>query len=337
MKVNIIARTNGVGLDRDVDLISKALTTAGDFDITVSSCRANGKLRKKKHLKKFDVTVSHYRSISPFRRIFPYRQRYDANIFLERVYPRWFGSAEQNFLIPNQEHFPHRLLGNLKHIDHILCKSKHAEEIFSQHSNSTHFTGFTSTDLIDESVRPDYQSFFHLAGRSTQKGTDTILALWGKNPAWPLLTILQCKENAPSFVPKNVRLITDYIPHEEIKRHLNSHGIHLCTSSSEGWGHYIVEAMSCRALVVTTDGPPMNEIISPERGVLAPWHRQEPRHLGTDWHVDPNKLEQLINELLLMPQDQKQRYGEHARTWFEENDTRFNQCLPETIGALIAD
>ena len=124
MKVNIIARTNGVGLDRDVSLIHDALSSADNFEIT----------------------VSHYRSISPLRRIFPLQQRYDVNIFLERVYPRWFGSAAKNLLIPNQEHFPHRLLESLQHIDHVLCKSRHAEEIFNQHSNNVHFTGFTSTD-----------------------------------------------------------------------------------------------------------------------------------------------------------------------------------------------
>lgn len=313
MKINIIARTNGVGLDRDVDLIHQALAHAGGFDIT----------------------VSHYRSISPFRRLFPSRKQYDVNIFLERVYPRWFGSAKTNLLIPNQEHFPRRLLGSLSNIDHILCKSRHAEEVFKEHGGNTRFVGFTSTDLLDESVQPDYQSFFHLAGRSTQKGTDTILALWKKNPTWPLLTIVQCEKNAPAEVPGNVRLITDYIPHEEIKHHLNSHGIHLCTSSSEGWGHYIVEAMSCRALVVTTDGPPMNEIISPERGVLVPWHRHEPRHLGTDWHVDPVKLETLINELLLMPDAKKRQFGQKARDWFEVNDARFAEVLPQTIVELL--
>ena len=314
MKINIIARTNGVGLDRDVDLINKTLSSTEGFD----------------------VTVSHYRSISLLRRLFPPPQKYDVNIFLERIYPRWFGSARANILIPNKEHFPHRLIGNLKYIDHIFCKSRHAKEIFEKHHQSVRFTGFTSTDLLDKDVAPDYQKFLHLAGRSTQKGTATILELWKNNPSWPQLTIVQCKENAPAEVPDNVRLITEYIPHEEIKQLLNSHGVHLCTSSSEGWGHYIVEAMSCKAVVVTTDGPPMNEIISPERGILVPWYRQEPRHLGTDWHINPDKLEQNINKLLIMPGETKQRYGQKAREWFDANDLKFSKYLPETISQLFS-
>jgi len=313
LSINIIARTNGVGLDRDVDLIHDTLTTAG-----------------------FDVTISHCRGISPLRSIFPGKAQFDTNIFLERAFPRWFGSARQNLLIPNQERFPIRHLKHLKHIDRILCKSRHAEDIFSGLAYPTQYIGFTSSDLLDDSIQPDYQSFFHLAGKSTLKGTETILNLWKKHPEWPQLTIVQCKENAPSNTPGNVRLITDYIPHEEIKQHLNSHGVHLCTSLSEGWGHYIVEAMSCRAVVVSTDAPPMNELITPARGITVPYHHSEPRHLGTNFHVDPDKLEQLIKELLLMPVEQKAALGNHARTWFEQNDADFRSTLPRIIKEIVS-
>ncbi|MCP5538050.1 MAG: glycosyltransferase family 4 protein [Akkermansiaceae bacterium] len=311
--INIIARTNGVGLDRDVDLIHKALSSAG-----------------------FKVTVSHCRAISPLNRLLPGKPRFDANIFLERVFPRWFGTAKTNLLIPNQERFPHRHLKHLKQIDHILCKSRHAEEIFTQLGHATRYISFTSTDLRDDSLQPDYQSFFHLAGRSTLKGTETILKLWCSHPEWPTLTIVQCQENAPEHVPDNVRLITDYIPHEEIKTQLNSHGIHLCTSLSEGWGHYIVEAMSCGAVVVTTDAPPMNELITPARGVAVPYHQSEPRHLGTNFLIDPRKLETIIQELLLMPAEQKKALGAHARTWFEQNDRDFSTKFPQVVAELTS-
>jgi len=311
--INIIARTNGVGLDRDVDLIHAALSSAG-----------------------FEVTVSHCRRISPLNRILPSKPKFDANIFLERVFPRWFGTAKSNLIIPNQERFPHRHLKHLKHIDHVLCKSQHAEEIFTKLGHSTRFIGFTSSDLLDERIQPDYQSFFHLAGRSTLKGTEPILQLWEKHPEWPELTIVQCKENAPEKVPANVHLITDYIPHDEIKKHLNTHGIHLCTSLSEGWGHYIVEAMSCRAAVVTTDAPPMNELITPARGIPVPYCHSEPRHLGTNFHIDSQKLESNIQDLLLMAPEKKQSYGNNARSWFEQNDHSFRENLPLVIEKILS-
>ena len=190
--------------------------------------------------------------------------------------------------------------------------------------------------MFDETTQKDYQSFFHLAGRSTLKGTETILKLWEKHPEWPLLTIVQCKENAPQSAPENVRLITDYIPHEEIKQHLNTHGIHLCTSLSEGWGHYIVEAMSCKAVVITTDAPPMNELVTPATGIPVPYHHSEPRHLGINFHIDPDKLEQNILQLLTMSPDKKAEYGQQARDWFLKNDTRFKQSLPNTLQKILS-
>ncbi|MFK7911578.1 MAG: glycosyltransferase [Akkermansiaceae bacterium] len=310
-RINIIARTNGVGLDRDVDLIYHCLTTAGH-----------------------DVTVSHCRGISLLRSLFPGKATFDVNIFLERVFPRWLGTAKKNILIPNQERFPKRHIQRLKKIDHILCKSQHAEEIFSNYGQSE-YIGFTSTDMFDESIKKDYQSFFHLAGRSTLKGTETILKLWESHPDWPTLTVVQCEENAPESVPGNVHLITEYIPHEEIKRHLNTHGIHLCSSLSEGWGHYIVEAMSCRSVVITTDAPPMNELISPATGIPVPHSSSAPRHLGTNFHIDSRKLEQNITRLLQMPPEQKTQYGDNARDWFLENDARFQKVLSNSIQKIL--
>jgi len=310
--INIIARTNGVGLDRDVDLIHDTLANAG-----------------------WDVTVSHCRARSPLRRLLPETPRYDVNLFLERVFPRWFGASKKNLLIPNQERFPQRHLKHLKKIDQILCKTRHAETIFSDLGYQTQFISFTSTDLLNPSISPDYQSFFHLAGRSTLKGTDTILNLWEKHPEWPKLTLIQCKENAPSEVPSNVNLITDYIPHEEIQSLLNQHGIHLCTSLSEGWGHYIVEAMSCKAVVVTTDAPPMNELITSDRGFPVEYITSKPRHLGINYHIDSDKLELQIKHILNLSVKEKQTLGEQARQWFEGNDKTFRQTFPEIITKAI--
>src|SRR5690606_11864581 len=108
-------------------------------------------------------------------------------------------------------------------------------------------------------------------------------------------------------------------------------GVHLCPSLSEGWGHYIVEAMSCRAVTLTTDAPPMNELVAPDRGVTVPWNRQESRHLGWNFHADPAALEREIVRLIAMPETDKAAIGTRARAWFEQNDRGFAKRL---LGAM---
>jgi len=150
--VDIILRANGVGLDHDVDAPLHSTLTATNVD----------------------VTISHSCGISPLRRMLSSKPKFGASIFLERAFLRWLGSAHKNLLILYQERFPRRHLKHLKHIDRVLCKSHHAEDIFSGLGYPTQYIGFTSTDLLNPSMTPDYQSFFHLAVRSTPNGTETI-------------------------------------------------------------------------------------------------------------------------------------------------------------------
>lgn len=310
--INIVARTNGVGLDNDVSLLKTILELAGH-----------------------SVSFSHCRSRKSYHNWLPQAHLYDANIFLERIFPVWSRAAKTNILIPNQERFPKRHLKRLKYVDHVLCKSHHAKNVFSTHFNSTHYIGFTSKDRYADNIQPNYSQFFHLAGSSTLKGTATVLELWEAHPEWPTLTLLQHKKNAPERVPNNVNLITDRISDCELTKLANTHGIHLCPSRSEGWGHYIVEAMSCTALVVTTDAPPMNELVNTSRGVIISYDKSSPRHLGTNYQVDKVQLEAGIQDIISMPCDKKLRTGKKAREWFIENHNAFQVELTKLVNSII--
>lgn len=280
------------------------------------------------------VTLSPSRGIPAYHRWIPAKKRFDANIFMERVFPRWLSTAERNFLIPNQERYPLRHLRLLKGIEQVLCKSQHAKGIFERVGAKVQFIGFTSEDRNRDQVAPDYRKFFHLAGRSTLKGTETLLEIWAKHPEWPTLTLVQHKENAPEQVPANVELISKYLDDGELKDLQNQHGIHLCPSRSEGWGHYIVESMSVSAVTVTTDGPPMNELVDSSRGVLIPVEKSEPRHLGTNFYADPIKLEAAIAKLITTPVEDLAWMGGKAREWFEQNQRDFQENLKQWVSTL---
>ena len=286
----IVGRSNNYGLTRDLNIIADAIAGTG---ATVA------------------LAGPRQRRISDFL----FRKKHARHILhVERAFPFWFTAADENWLIPNQERFPRRHLARLARIDRVLAKTRHAEAIFSAYAKSVAYLGFASEDRSDRTVTKDWTRFFHLAGGSTLKGTEDILALWGAHPEWPQLVLVQKLGNAPPIVPANVTLIPGFISDAELKGWQNACGIHLCPSRAEGWGHTILEAMSVGAVTLTTDAAPMNEHVTPATGLLVAIARSEPRHLGVCYHVDRGALEAAIESVLRMPDSEKAQLGSAART-----------------------
>ena len=308
MRYLIVSRRNGFGLDRDVGILKGALAQAG-----------------------IDAAVARPRDLGLVSALGG-REMADRIIHVERVHWRWLNAAAEHFVIPNQERVPPRQLRALKRVDHVLAKTRHAELIFSALDLATTLVGFTSDDCRVAGIAKDWSRCLHVAGRSTMKGTEDLIAAWAGHAAWPELVIVQDPSMPRPEVPGNVTLLRTYMDADELRRLQNVCGIHLCPSRSEGWGHTISEAMSCGAVVITTDAPPMNEIIDESIGVLVPFERRESRHLGQCYFVNGQELERRIEEVLAMAADAKAHMGQAARQRFEENDRRFRA----RIGAFFA-
>ncbi len=294
----IIARSNAYGLTQDAGILGDAIEVAGGRCAHVA--RTSAPLRSRL-----------------------LRARLARHAFhIERAFPRWFPAAERHFLIPNQERFPRRHLSRLRGIDHVLAKTRHAQAIFEALDVPTTHVGFTSRDRRIEGTRKDNR-ILHLAGGNTLKGTEDILRLWARRPDWPELVLVQKRDNAPASTPANVTLHAGYLDEGTLRDLQNTCRIHICPSRSEGWGHTIVEAMACGALVITTDAPPMNEHVTSDVGMLVRHARDEPRHLGTSYFVDPSALEQAIDQALALPEAELTRRGAAARRAFERLNADF--------------
>jgi GR25 family glycosyltransferase involved in LPS biosynthesis len=252
-------------------------------------------------------------------------------IHLERILPGLRGAAEETVMIPNQEWFKPRHVSRLPSIDRVLAKTREAERIFYGLGCNTFLLGFSSPDRNDPSIRPDFGRFFHLAGGSFLKGTARLVRVWARHPEWPELTIVKSAGTPLVDVPDNVRLITDYLSDDELKNLQNSCGVHLCPSEVEGWGHYIVEGLSCGAVVVTTDAAPMNELIDRDFGVLVGYDKTEPRKLGTRYMVEEDALERAVTGLLAMDDGIKAEMGQKARLRYDALDAAFRQNVSELL------
>ena len=326
IRVNLIARDNGFGLSRNLKLLKDALAEAG-FEVTISGIR-RGALRKALHPLKL-------RTHTLARRLGGRgAQRWDVNLMLERVRPEYLPTARCNVLMPHPEWFDERDRAWLPRLDRAFVLTHHAQPIFEALGLRTDYTGFTSEDRLDAAV-PRERAFFHLAGRSSNKGTDTLLAAWRKHPEWPRLTVLQSPRVAREVVSApNIVHRVDYIPDAELKHLQNAHRFHLCPSETEGFGHYLVEAMGVGAVTVTLDAPPMNEMVTPERGALIPYSRTDTQGLATTYFYDGAALETAIERLLATPDAELERLGKAARAWFEGNDRAFRARIAEAVRTL---
>ncbi|HTY62865.1 MAG TPA: glycosyltransferase family 1 protein [Acidobacteriota bacterium] len=308
----VIGKKNNFGLTKDSDLLVRAMQAEN----------LGGPIQ---------IVRPHDRSL--VNRVLGRRWAKTA-IHLERAFPAWFSAADLQILIPNQERFPHRHIRRLKNIGQVLCKSRYAVEIFQHYGVKTEYLGFTSEDRSDRSVEKDWNGILHLAGGSTLKGTEDILTLWNLHPEWPVLHLIQKDALAPKTVPPNVDLITRYLPDRELRTMQNRNGIHLCPSRGEGWGHHIVEGMSTGCLVLSVDAPPMNEHVDASTGLLVPYVRTEPRHLGTCFFPDLSALEAQIAHAIAMPHEEKARFGRAARLAFERIDREFSGRLKRFFDSL---
>lgn len=318
MRISVIGRDNGAGLSRDMQLLADALRNAG----------ANTRTWGLPHRGRLAEWAT--RATWALR-----RPAFDLNVMLERIRPEFFGAAKRNVLVPNPEYFRPQDRRSLPGVDAAWVKTRHAERLFNELGVRTHYIGFTSPDRLLADV-PRERAFFHGPGRSGNKGTQALLALWARHPHWPMLTVVWRRKRVDvSTLPANVRLVREHLDDAAYQRLQNAHLFHLCPSQTEGFGHYLVEAMSCRAVVVTLDAEPMNELVTAERGVLVGAKNSGTQDLATLYEADEASMEQAIEQCIAMDAASMIQLGANARAWFEANQAGFAERLRGAAGALL--
>lgn len=257
------------------------------------------------------------------------------NVHCEQIAERFIACAHRNVLIPNQEWAWPRTLELLGRMDAIFCKTRYATGIYAAHGNAV-FTGFSSHDRHDSRVDKDFGAFLHVAGKSQQKGTRTLASLWSRHPEWPTLHIVSRRQGLLDGIVGGNIVHVEHLAPAELRTLQNRCGVHLCPSEAEGYGHSIGEGLGTGALVLTTDAPPMSELVTPERGVLVPFASRQTQGLGSNFYVDEGALEAAIVRILGMDRAALQACSAAARGWFLENRQAFVTQLTEAVQALAA-
>ncbi|HEY0229961.1 MAG TPA: glycosyltransferase [Dokdonella sp.] len=328
-RIHIVARDNGAGLSQDIGILARALDEAG-ADVSIS---AIGDSRARNMVRNVRLRTSLLRQRWKEGAV---RGRFDVNLVLQHVPAKYLELARRNALIPNPEWFPREYQRHLPAIDSVLAKTHHAEAIFRNLGCHTEFVNFTSADRRVADL-PRELTFLHVAGRSGLKGTQPLVDLWQRRPHWPLLTVVQREKLRLADAPRhNLHFVTRYLHDEELRELQNRNTFHLCPSETEGFGHYLVEGLGVGAIVLATDAPPMNEIVTAERGILVPYHSAGTQDLATTYQVDQDALEVGVERMLALDAGERATLRENARAWYESNDGDFRRRLAAAVERLAA-
>ena len=245
--IRILCPDNGSGLSRDAAIIQRTLNERLP-DVEVEWLDTRG-------------------GIVP-------RGTVDVQLHLEIVDERTLKSGLVNVLIPNPEWFFRNWISTLRSFDYVFCKTHHAAHVMKSYwvpQDRIVYTGFTSVDMMrkDQYRIP---MFAHFAGVSEAKGTNEVIQAFKQMPDIRLTVYARgVNERRCERLTKgvnNIDVVSGKLKEEDYAIELNKHLFHVCPSTYEWFGHYINEARSVGALIITTNAEPMNELVNNTHGLL---------------------------------------------------------------------
>jgi len=236
---------------------------------------------------------------------------------------------------------------NRNEVDILLAKSRDAEKRLRNGFQNIQvvYTGFASKQ-IDRLCAPDFSKSLHVKGYASQKGSNVIFDMYRndiRSELPPCVCTMRSSDKAMplfiSHISSTCKVVIRNIEQRAMDKMSSRFGIHLCPSIREGFGHYIFGPMSIGSLVVTSDAPPMNEIVDPDCGVLVPAQILD-RGLYVDAVVSPKALKESLMNLKAMTSDEKAKMSSLAvqkaaslRSDFEMTFGFFIQALVSSITA----
>lgn len=295
MRVQLISKDNGVGLSHDVRVMEIAVRAAYP-DAEVVFC---------------DWQTPHK------------GQRADINVFLELLSASFLHLARRNVYVPNPEWYYSHLWGAaLPRVTEVWAKTRDCEAIFQRLHRRVKYSGWTSEVAPSKGERME-KRLLHVAGASSAKGTQQVIdAVAGLPDVRITLITRQERKEVPLCVDQVVN------PSDAAReRYQRTHRIHLCPSTYEGFGHYINEARAMGAVVITTNAPPMNEMITRETGFGAPVALTSRQNMAVHQHVDAVALRHLVTSALNAPEEVLSIIGRRAQAAYLRERAEFHAFI----------
>ncbi|MET4024647.1 hypothetical protein ABIE59_000152 [Marinobacter sp. MBR-99] len=345
MDILIVYASSGRGLRKDALILESALNSLGH----------NCQVEPLPPTSEWQNQLSHYRYQllskylpEPFGRLYyalmngiarsiSGRSKSDLVIHLQNPRVSQLRRGKRHWLIPNQEWFIESLLPYLPSIDRILCKTQHAAEIFSRYHSDVMYLGFTGGSDISKPCTSgkNYRLALHVAGNSQFKGTSAVLACWSRHPEWPKLVVVSQHIDSSDYPNQNIEILSN-LTDKEMKELWREAGFAILPSEVEGYGQVLAEALENGCVTITTNAPPMNELIEKSRGYLAEPNNSRTFRLGTRYMVSEQSLDATINTAINAMPATLEETSANAEQWYSSNHKAFTENLRAAISELVA-
>ena len=299
----------------------------------------------------------------------------DVNLYLESVLASSYFPSNERWLMVNQEYF---WPNHAEIVDVLITKSRYAYRLVSEYVKKVDFLadvvylGHTSfPPRQHEDQDKNWNLCLHLAGRSRNKGTWQLIHTWQKEGGFrhiaPNATlVITCRHRCLNRItnettnlipnqqgwsdPNTGLYIYTYLDEDELDRYRRKAGLFICPSLVEGYGQYINEGSASRSIVMTTDFPPMNELVPvesrflippeltlPSYQIMGPFGFLEPyltgKHLPTSEACLPNfsEMARLLREYFSLSQEDKEKLAEDYFECYRQQQQNFRSALAEFL------
>ena len=294
--------SNGAGLQKDYEILQRLIEERGHA-----------------------VTGEHRGRGTPYR--------CDVVIFLEVVDAKWFGHANQYWLVPNSEWWYDEWSKHLPNISAVLCKTKDCLSIWQKKvgRDKCRYTGWEAVDFYDPKI-PREPKFLHIAGLSGAKNTKAVTDAWRNHGLTYPLTILTTNPNVAKYCHgvESIKLLGRVLQKNLIEL-INSHQFFVMPSQYEGYGMALHEAAGCGSVIITTDASPMNEIAGLVSEIQVPEERRVPYRAATLSHVNPSILAEKIHKAASMSSEELAVASENVRAGFLSEREHFRSAFSEMV------
>ncbi|WP_394138418.1 glycosyltransferase [Cytobacillus oceanisediminis] len=198
-------------------------------------------------------------------------------------------------------------VSDFKIYDFLICNTRRHYSVFSWHKGAYYIPWGTDIDIFNINEQQMQQNntklkFFHSMGMSERKGTDILVnsfingKLYEKNAKLIIHSQVNIDHIISEYDSKkyNIEIIKKEVPAPGLY-HLGD--VYVYPTTLDGLGLTIYEALACGMPVITTDNPPMNEIVNESNGRLVKVELLRSRKDGYYWPLSFVNEESLIQAM----------------------------------------